>query len=194
MKSMRCLGVASLLVMSAASVATADMITFTYSVTGDSNATLDPITGLLTYSFVPLLPLPVTPLGSLDVRYQGTIDFTLLPPSGPTTTTWSFGAIGQFSGMGLEFAGLPDADGNVPFSGTSVIASGTGIFASPTGMTSYTGSLDPVTGIAMFTERIAISAPGITAVPEPASVLLLGTAAAGLAMKRLKLRGRRIRR
>jgi len=187
MKSMSCLAVAWLLLMSTASVATAGTITFTYSVTGDSNATVNPMTGLLTYSFVPLLPLPETPLGPIDVRYQGTIDFTLLPPSGATTTTWSLGAIGQFLGSGLEFVGFPDATGHIPFNGTTVISGGAGIFATAAGATSYTGSLDQTTGVAMFTERIEISAPGFqTPVPEPATSTLLALGLAATARRLTK--------
>jgi len=164
-------------------------ITFTYMVTGNANATQ--VGPLLTYSFVPLEDAS-TLFGPLDVRYQGAIDFSLANPSGSTTTTWDFDAIGQFSGSGLEFVGLPNASGLVPFSGTSVIdpSKGTGIFAFAMGTTFYTGSLNALTGIAAFTETVTIDGPGLAVVPEPATLTLLVTALGAAATARSRRRAK----
>ena len=158
-------------------------ITFTYMVTGNANATQ--VGPFLTYSFVPLQDAS-TLFGPLDVRYQGAIDFSLANPSGPTTTTWDFHALGGFGGSGLESVGLPNASGIVPFSGTSVIdpSKGTGIFAFAGGTTFYTGSLNAPTGIATFTETVMIDGPSLPVVPEPATVTLFVTAIAAAATVR----------
>lgn len=151
--------------------AEASSITFNYSVTGNANATIVGTT--LSYSFVPLA-LPSTVLGPLDVRYQGEIDLSLVPPNGPTTSQWSLGALGMFFGTGLEFTGAPDANGIIPFFGTSVINGGTGMFAGATGNTMYDGLFNSVTGIASFSETITVNT-----VPEPGTLPLLGAALAG---------------
>lgn len=178
MKSLRCLALTCVFATSVSiNVAGADTVTFTYTVSGDANANF--VFPTLTYSFVPDADV-ATLLGPLDVRYQGTLDFSLTPPSGTTTATWDFGPLGFFSGTGIQFAAFPDAGGISQFNGTSVIAFGTGVFAGASGTTSYTGSADLVANTATFTERIEITAPGLTAVPEPSGLILLSTACASL--------------
>ena len=176
MKYVRCLTFACFFVTTASSVARADTITFTYTISGNANASF--ALPFLTYSFVPDASVP-TPLGLLDARYQGTLDFSLLPPSGPTTSTWDFGALGLFSGTGLQFSDFPDANNIAQFNGTSVINFGTGIFAGASGSTSYTGSADLTADTATFTEQIELTAPGLV-VPEPLTLLLLGMGLAGV--------------
>lgn len=176
----------SVLVAMTASSASAATVIFTYTVTGRANATIDPVTNILSYAFVPSGPVATT-IGSLTVNYSGDLDLTLLPPSGPTTATWDVAGRGSFFGPGTEAQFAADPETLIaPFEGTSTIAGGTGVFAGASGSTSYTGSFNVATGIAQFVERIEITGPNVSAVPEPATwgMMLLGFAGIGAVIRR----------
>jgi hypothetical protein len=181
---------AAILIVSSVSVspARADTITFTYTVTGQGNINF--AFPILTYSFVPDAAV-ATPLGPLDVRYQSStgIDFSLTPPSGVTTATWDFGALGSFSGTGSQIGGVPMGDFS-PFSGGSIISAGTGVFAGASGTTSYVGGASLSTGITTFTERVEVSAPGLKPVPEPSGLLLLAIGVAAAVRRRRRKDGK----
>lgn len=182
MISLRKLSLASVAMMALligiVTTAKADTITFTYTVTGNANATQNG--SVLSFNFIQSTT-PNTILGLLTVNPQGTgFDFGKVNPdgtiSGAETATYTFSALDKFVGGGTEFVTLPNAQGISTFFGTSLITSGTGKFAGATGQTSYTGTFNTVTGAVTFTETVTISAPGLTApVPEPATLLLFGT-------------------
>lgn len=178
--------VTGLFALLSSNVASAATATFSYSVTGQGNPVVDPVTNVLSYAFVPDGPV-VTPLGLLSVNYRGDIDLTQTPPNGPTMAMWSLGALGTFFGPGTETILAVDPVTLIaPFFGSSTITGGTGTFAGAAGTTSYTGLFNVLTGAASFDERIEITGPDVPAVPESGSLFLLvfGLSAVGGALRR----------
>lgn len=158
--------------LAGASAATAGTALFAYTVVGQGNPSIDS-SGTLNYMFVPDGPV-ATPLGALLVNYSGAINLIL--GSGPTMALWSVGALGTFSGPGVEFVLPADPVTLIaPFYGTSTITAGTGIFAGASGMTSYTGTFNVATGVTTFRERIEISGANVPDVPEPVTWLMMVT-------------------
>lgn len=177
--------------LACASAATAASATFSYSVSGQGNQVVDPVTGILSYAFVPDGAV-ATPFGPLLVSYSGEINLALTPPSGPTMALWDFGAVGTFFGPGIEFILAVDPETFIaPFYGTSTIVGGTGIFAGATGTTSYDGLFNVATGAAQFVERIEISGPNVPEIPEPETwaMLIAGFGLVGSALRRKRAIG-----
>jgi PEP-CTERM motif len=178
-----------LLTIGSSSVSRAATIQFTIQVPNDVF-----VAGAPSLS-TPTLPIRLlgsgsfAPLGSVTYSEAGTITFAMLPSGEfvPSLISDNFtasfnGGANTFTGTDIGMFGASTVTGNL------TILGGTGIFSGATGfatvistMVQSSGNPDPdFAGTFAASGSGQITAPGLTAVPEPTTMTLLGIAMAGL--------------
>jgi PEP-CTERM motif-containing protein len=192
---------ALLVTLGLSGIARAATIPFTFEVTFDTFITGVPSPTTLT------LPTTVSgsgsfaPFGSAIYTEAGTITLAMLPSGDfvPSVVSNSFTA--SFNGGANTFTGTDTvAFGATTFTNNLTILGGTGTFSGASGFATAIGmtiasSGNPAPGYfgtVATSGRGQITAPGLTAVPEPTTMTLLGAAVAslgGLAAIRNKRKG-----
>jgi hypothetical protein len=188
------LSAVAVLAVGFASPSRAATVPFTFSVTGGA-ALLGP-------------PLPDTPVGVLlfasgvfdpfgpaDYSESGTITFTIFPsgdfaPGAVSNTfTASFnGGADTFTGTHVYVFEPPTVSGQTITSAMTILG-GTGVFTGATGTATATGTNTPPPGPddlspVVFTGSGQITAPALTAVPEPSSVAIVCAGLVGIWLQR----------
>ena len=181
-----------ILVFGLSNVARAATIPFTFTIATDASIGGAPSPSNLSLPVTVTGSASFTPFGSANYSEAGTITYMMLPsgafvPSSVMDTfTASFnGGTDTFTGTESGVFGALNPMGLPTSSNTYTILSGTGIFSGATGSATAAGmaTAQPSPGQPTplsFSGSGEITAPGLTAVPEPATITLLGTSMVGL--------------
>ena len=176
------LAFAGLFIMNAG-IAQAGTIPFSLTVTGGvvTNGQPSPSNLVLMETFTG--SGNVTPFGTGSYSDTGTITFGFFPSgfgvmSANSNFVFSFdGGANTFFGTSMDTFTGPDASGSQANTGLLTILGGTGKFSGASGFANAKGLSDPSpTAPIVFSGTGQITAPGLTAIPEPASISLLGIA------------------
>ena len=197
----RCTLAAVLSAAALTGVARAAAVNFTYNIAAGAAIFSLPTTANPAVSTTIVGTGSFSPFGAAIYSEAGIVTYTLLPVgifvpvSVANTFVASFdGGSDTFSGLESVIFGPPNADGLPTFASTLSITGGTGVFSGATGSAAASGIAMPAgppsltqTTPLTFLGSGRITAPGLNATPEPASILLFASGLAATFAIRKKL-------